>query len=108
MTEDKTVREVVLKEVTKCRSCRFCVDVCPTFQASEGVESMSAYGRIQILRYLLDGALEFDDAFAYLFYSCLQCKRCEEVCREKGQDVDICNAIRLGRRMLAGGLLHKS
>jgi Fe-S oxidoreductase len=97
-------RDRLLKEIAKCRACRFCVDVCPTYQASNGVESFSAYGRLQITKYLLNGTLAFDDALTYCLYSCLQCRRCEMVCKSKGQNLDICELIGLGRRLLSGPL----
>lgn len=101
-------RKTLLKEVTRCRSCRFCVDVCPTYQASKGLESMSAYGRLQIIRYLLLGVLSFDDPLAYVLYSCLQCRRCENICKSKGQNIDICSVIQLGRSLLSRDLLQGS
>jgi len=102
------VKETLLEEISKCRACRFCVDVCPTYQASEGVESMSAYGRLQIIKYLLKGTLIFDDALAYLLYSCLQCRRCEVTCKSKGQNLHICEIIQLGRYLLSRNLVEGS
>jgi Fe-S oxidoreductase len=106
MTDRDQARETLLKEVGKCRSCRFCVDVCPTYQASNGVESMSAYGRVQIIKYLLQGTLVFDDAMTYLLYSCLQCRRCERICKSKGQNLDICGIMRLGRALFSPALME--
>jgi glycolate oxidase iron-sulfur subunit len=109
--DQKTTRDHLLKEIAKCRSCRFCVDVCPTYQISGGLESMSAYGRLQILKYLLKGTLDFDDALAFMLYSCLQCRRCENICKSKGQNLDLCQIILTGRsllsRNLAGESLHE-
>ena len=104
MKADAAMRETLLREIARCRSCRFCVDVCPTYQASEGVESMSAYGRLQIMKYLLKGVLAFDDAMTFCLYSCLQCRRCEVVCKSKGQNLEICELIQLGRTLLSGKL----
>jgi glycolate oxidase iron-sulfur subunit len=108
VSRKEDVRETLLKEVAKCRSCRFCVDVCPTYQASEGLESMSAYGRLQIIKYLLMGVLSFDDPLTYRLYSCLQCRRCENICKSKGQNIDICNIIQLGRSLLSLDLVEGS
>ncbi len=94
-------RKELLREFGRCRACRFCVDVCPTYQASSGVESFSAYGRMQILKYLLSGQLEWDDSMTYCLYSCLQCRRCEVMCKSKGQNLDICQLIQRGRRLLS-------
>jgi len=74
--ETDTAKDILLEKTAKCRGCRFCVDVCPTYQASDGVESFSAYGRMQILRRLLLGILGFDDSFTYVLYSCVKRKRC--------------------------------
>jgi len=104
---DVTVRETLLREIAKCRSCRFCVDVCPTYQASEGVESVSAYGRLQIIKYLLTGVLAFDDPMTYCLYSCLLCRSCETVCKSKGQNLEICELILLGRTLLSGKLAQR-
>ena len=106
MSQKEAAKETLLEEIAKCRACRFCVDVCPTYQASDGVESMSAYGRLQILKYLIRGTLIFDDALAYLLYSCLQCRRCEVTCQSKGQNLDICKIIQSGRHLLSQNLVE--
>lgn len=94
-------KQALLDEVAKCRACRFCVDVCPTYQATYGVEALSSYGRIQVIRHLLTGLLDLDDGATYALYSCLQCRRCENVCKSKGQNLDICRVIHEARSYLA-------
>ncbi|MBN1103869.1 MAG: (Fe-S)-binding protein [Deltaproteobacteria bacterium] len=106
MSDREAAKKTLLQEIAKCRSCRFCVDVCPTYQASDGLESMSAYGRLQIIKYLLQGTLPFDDALIHRLYSCLQCRRCERVCKSKGQNLDICRILRLGRALLSPSLVE--
>ncbi|HID30241.1 MAG TPA: (Fe-S)-binding protein [Desulfobacterales bacterium] len=107
MKQIEEARQELFRETTKCRACRFCMDVCPTYQSSAGVEAFSSYGRLQIMRYLLLGVLEMDDSLVYCLYSCLQCKRCEVVCKSKGQDLEICNIIQLGRAVLSRDLLNR-
>lgn len=106
VNSDNEVRNGLLKELALCRACRFCVDVCPTYQAAEGIETYSAIGRLQTLRYLLTGMLALDDAMTYALYSCLQCKRCEVVCESKGQNINICEIITTGRSLLSGKLIQ--
>lgn len=101
MNREASEQEALLREIAKCRSCRFCLDVCPTYQVSGGVESFSPYGRLQIIKYLLEGWLDFDDSLTYCLYSCLECRRCEIMCKSKGQNLDICNLIHRGRRLLS-------
>lgn len=105
MSHAASDRDKLLSEIGKCRACRFCMDVCPTYQASEGVESFSSFGRLQIIKYLFSGALELDDALIYSLYSCLQCRRCEIVCKSKGQNLDICELIGLCRCLLSESLI---
>ena len=95
------LQQTLLKEIAKCRSCRFCVDVCPTYQASNGLESMSAYGRLQILKYLLQDTLKVEDGLMYNLYTCLQCRRCEVICQSKGQNLDIVQLLHMGRHYLS-------
>lgn len=103
MKDDERIN--LIKEISKCRSCRFCVDVCPTYQATRGVESLCSFGRIQILKYLLKGTLVLDDAMTYCLYSCLQCRRCEVMCKSKGQHLEICDLIQRGRNLVSRNLV---
>jgi Fe-S oxidoreductase len=105
MKEHEITEDTLLKEIGKCRACRFCVDACSLYQVSEGVESMAPYGRLQILKYLLDGMLEEDDPIVYSVYSCLQCGRCDRMCQAKGQNLEVSQLIRLGKHLLSRGLV---
>jgi Fe-S oxidoreductase len=107
VSTNKQYKATLLEEIGKCRACRFCVDVCPTYQASQGVETLSSFGRLQVIKYLLIGDLEFDDSLSYALYSCLQCKRCENICKSKGQQLEICLMIQLGRNLLSRQLIEK-
>jgi glycolate oxidase iron-sulfur subunit len=106
VNQETQEHKALLHEIAKCRTCRFCLDVCPTYQASEGIESFSAYGRLQIIKHLLNGRLELDDSLIYCLYSCLQCGRCEVMCKSKGQNLDICDLIHRGRRLLSTKLVQ--
>jgi Fe-S oxidoreductase len=97
--------DTLLREVGKCRACRFCVDMCSLYQATEGVESMAPYGRLQIIKYLLNGTLAEDDPIVYSLYSCLQCGRCDRLCQAKGQNLEVSYLIRLGKYLLSQGLV---
>jgi len=103
--EQEVTKNTLLKEIAKCRACRFCVDACSLYQVTEGVESMAPYGRLQILKYLLNGMLDEDDPIIYSLYSCLQCGRCDRVCQAKGQDLEVSQLIRLGKYLLSQGLV---
>ena len=107
MSDTEKIKTDLLKEISKCRSCRFCVDVCPTYQATDGVESLSSFGRLQIIKYLLKGTLTLDDAMSYCLYSCLQCRRCEVVCKSKGQHLEICDLIQTGRVLVSRNIVEE-
>ena len=106
--KSQTVRDTLLQEIGKCRACRFCIDVCPAYQVAEWVENMSPYGRLQILKYLINGTLDEDDPLIYSIYSCLQCGRCDRLCQAKGQNLDVSHLIRLGKYLLSQGLVRRS
>jgi glycolate oxidase iron-sulfur subunit len=108
ITKGQAVRNTLLQEIGKCRACRFCIDVCPAYQATEWVENMSPYGRLQILKYLINGTLGEDDPLIYSIYSCLQCGRCDRLCQAKGQNLDVSHLIRLGKYLLSKGLVKGS
>jgi glycolate oxidase iron-sulfur subunit len=105
MKTAEETRDMLLSELAKCRACRFCLDTCPTYQASAGLETLSSCGRLQTLRYLLMGMLRLDDSLAYILYSCLDCKRCEIMCKSKGQGLEITSLIQMGRALLSDRLL---
>lgn len=103
-----TAKAGLTEELAKCRKCRFCLDFCPTYQASQRVESLSSYGRLQALRYLFSGMLKVDDAVIYSIYTCLQCGRCDVVCKSKGQNLEVSKLIRRGRAQLSQRLTDES
>ena len=105
-SERQKRKDWVMEGTSACRACRFCVDVCPTYQAADGNESMCAFGRLQILKYLLCGPLTLDDSLSYCLYTCLQCKSCEVVCKSKGQNLEICDLIRIGRSLVTDRLVQ--
>ena len=92
MKELEITKDTLLKEIAKCRACRFCVDACSLYQVTEGVESMAPYGRLQILKYLLNGMLDEDG-------------RCDRMCQAKGQNLEVSQLIRLGKYLISHGLV---
>jgi len=98
----------LLSELSKCRRCRFCFDACPVYEVSERVETMSAYGRLQVLRLLLTGVLNIDDTTVYPLYTCLQCGNCTLVCKAKGQNLEVAELIRAGKSIVTSNLLKRS
>ena len=108
VSQEQSTEEFLLSEINKCKACRFCIDSCGTYLASQGVEPLSAYGRMQTIKYLILGTLDLDDSLIYTLFSCMQCKRCEVTCHSKGQDLPICDVIRKGRTYLLNKMLTGS
>jgi glycolate oxidase iron-sulfur subunit len=68
------------ENLNRCISCGFCLPACPTY-ALTGDESASPRGRINLMRALQAGVLDFDDPSVSEQASlCLGCRACEPVC----------------------------
>jgi glycolate oxidase iron-sulfur subunit len=63
----------------KCVHCGFCLPACPTY-ALTGDENDSPRGRIHLMRQVLEGEAELDDAVAEHVDSCLGCLSCVSAC----------------------------
>lgn len=64
--------------VKTCVHCGFCLAACPTYQVL-GQEMDSPRGRIVLMKSVLEGELELDEAMDYLD-RCLGCQACVTVC----------------------------
>ncbi|HNW43838.1 MAG TPA: (Fe-S)-binding protein [Elusimicrobiales bacterium] len=83
---------------SQCNRCGYCETVCPTYTLS-GRETLSARGRNQFMRLLVEGkAKNAADAEEALF-TCLLCGACTSACYAKVPTPDI---VLEGRRTLDG------
>ena len=64
---------------SNCVHCGFCLPACPTY-ALTGDENDSPRGRIHLMRQVLEGKAELDDAVAEHVDSCLGCLSCVSAC----------------------------
>lgn len=64
--------------VERCVHCGFCLAACPTYRLT-GEETQSPRGRIFLMKEVLEGGLEAEEAKPYLD-SCLGCLACEPAC----------------------------
>lgn len=64
---------------SKCVHCGFCLPACPTY-ALTGDENDSPRGRIHLMRQVIEGKAELDDAVAEHVDSCLGCLSCVSAC----------------------------
>lgn len=64
--------------VTKCVHCGFCLPACPTYNLL-GEEMDSPRGRIILMKSVLEGEIELDEAMPYI-ERCLGCLGCVSAC----------------------------
>ncbi|GAB4487226.1 MAG: (Fe-S)-binding protein [Thermodesulfovibrionales bacterium] len=86
----------IARDIGVCSRCGGCKAVCPTYDDSP-IESRSARGRIMIVKGLLAGALQPDDAVCERIYSCTLCGACTGLCP---LGIDIPEIIHAGRSFL--------
>ena len=82
----------------QCNRCGYCETVCPTYMIT-GRETISARGRNQFVRMLVEGKAKNKSDAAEVLSTCLLCGACTSVCYAKVPTADI--ALE-GRRSLSG------
>lgn len=88
----------VYDAVAQCNRCGYCETVCPTYMLT-GRETISARGRNQFLRLLIEGKVAGPELAAESFGTCLLCGACTSVCYAKVPTPDL---VLEGRRSLHG------
>jgi len=84
--------------VSQCNRCGYCETVCPTYMMT-GRETISARGRNQFLRCLIEGRSRDIASAKESFSTCLLCGACSSVCYAKVPTPDL---VLEGRRSGAG------
>ncbi|MBI4351446.1 MAG: (Fe-S)-binding protein [Elusimicrobia bacterium] len=82
----------------QCNRCGYCETSCPTYMLT-GRETISARGRNQFVRMLVEGRAKDPDQAAESLSTCLLCGACSSVCYAKVATPDI---VLEGRRSLTG------
>ena len=83
---------------SQCNRCGFCETVCPTY-ALTGRETLSARGRNQFMRMLVEGKVRNIEDAKESLSTCLLCGACSSTCYAKVPTPDI---VLEGRRALPG------
>ncbi|MFA6434758.1 MAG: (Fe-S)-binding protein [Elusimicrobiales bacterium] len=84
--------------VAQCNRCGYCETVCPTYMIT-GRETISARGRNQFLRLLIEGKTRAIGSAEESFSTCLLCGACSSICYAKVPTADL---VLEGRRSGAG------
>jgi Fe-S oxidoreductase len=66
-------------QILKCSKCGFCRAVCPAFSVSLR-PALNARGKMILLKEVMDGKIELDDALSESLYQCTTCANCAENC----------------------------
>lgn len=74
-----TVLEANTDKLLTCVHCGLCLPACPTYRQL-GNENDSPRGRIYLMRGLVEGKLDINEAFISHIDLCLGCRGCETVC----------------------------
>ncbi|MFH1501235.1 MAG: 4Fe-4S dicluster domain-containing protein [archaeon] len=85
--ESENAKEEIKEIVSKCSRCGMCKAICPVFKIIRE-ESVGPRGKA----ILLDNKV-----YDKILYECTLCKGCEEFC---AQNIELCSAIRKGRKVL--------
>ncbi|MFA6093085.1 MAG: (Fe-S)-binding protein [Elusimicrobiota bacterium] len=83
--------------VSQCSRCGYCSQVCPTYKATSR-EALSARGRNQLARLILEGRVQEPKSAKEAFSTCLLCGACTETCPAHVPTADI---VLEARRALA-------
>jgi len=89
--------------VAQCNRCGYCETVCPTYMLT-GRETISARGRNQFLRLLIEGKARDHDSAEESFSTCLLCGACSEICYAKVPTPDLVLEGRRSRHGYGRGL----
>ena len=68
-----------LAELDKCAACATCHTVCPVYNLTKD-DTLSARGRIHLLKALAEGKLDASSIGKNVFHRCLLCYACETAC----------------------------
>ncbi len=83
----------IRREVSKCVRCGFCRSYCPVLNVL-GWDSFGPRGRVVIIREIVEGELELEQALVSIF-SCAMCAHCDEICPSSIRISELVRKIRV-------------
>ncbi len=75
----KQITDKISKDIYTCASCGFCRFGCPVSR-KVGFESLTARGRMYLLKKVVEGQLDYNKDLIESFYACALCGNCNEIC----------------------------
>lgn len=87
------IAEQLREEVHNCIRCGLCVNACPVYKQLY-FEGASPRGKVQLIKKILEGALELSENFSRLLFTCLLCETCTVNCPSGLQPDRLMKAMR--------------
>ena len=98
--------DFMVKAVESCVHCGFCLAACPTYQILNE-EMDSPRGRIVLMKSVLEGKVDLQDALAYID-RCLGCLACVTSCPSGVRYGDLVTPFRAyARARVSEGFMHR-
>lgn len=89
----KQITDKISKDIYTCAGCGFCRFGCPVSR-KVGFESLTARGRMYLLKKVIEGQLNYDRDLIESFYACALCGNCNEICPSGVDYVDTVSHLR--------------
>lgn len=91
------------EQILKCSKCGFCQAVCPIYGATLR-PALNARGKMLVLKEVMDGEIELDDALIETLFQCTTCASCFENCPSAVNVPEIIKQVR--KEMVHIGSCH--
>ena len=80
-------------EVLRCSNCGFCRAVCPLFGLTRR-PALNARGKMLVLKEVMEGRIDLDDALVETLFQCTTCGACAEQCPSGVNPPEIIKQVR--------------
>ena len=79
--------------VDRCNRCGLCITACPVYQQVL-IEAANPRGRIQMVKYFLEGKIPMTERFKEIIFTCLLCETCVVNCPSGIRQDEVFNDVR--------------
>jgi len=93
----QALKKDVIEGLRQCSHCKMCVGVCPTY---EGWYTQSSMGRLAAIYAFLEYGLGSEKELSKLLFSCVACRRCQNICRAMSAGTETTDLIIKARNLL--------
>jgi len=90
---ERQAKQETKKMVDRCNKCGLCTTACPVYQQVL-IEAANPRGRIQLVKYFLDGKIPLSKRFKEIILTCLLCETCVVNCPSGVRHDQVFNDLR--------------